>query len=368
MLKSTLTHLRCPHLKDRKTICRGELSLRSDAEKGEEVRSGKLVCGKCKSQFPIISGIALLVPDVHGYLIDHVKGISRIVPDSEIPTEFKEDYLAAKSEMVSEHIEEDLEAARVNALYVIAHYLHAGSVDRWWFPKEGPGSGAIDSIIKQYWDHGPFQQLEKWISQTNKKQTCVELGCGVGGLYPVLQKNLQSYLGVDSSFASIALARHLALGMSYNGSIAIPEDLLRGQTSRELKLPAPQSPIGTADFIVGDLINLPLAMNTWDIAVALNTMDMLEVPGDLPEIQKDVLRQGGTAMQSCPYIWRDDVARSLRKVLPKEARDSARAAEWLYEKAGYKILEKIDHVPWLFFKHVRQLEIYSVHMFAAQKQ
>jgi hypothetical protein len=48
--------------------------------------------------------------------------------------------------------------------------------------------------------------------------------------------------------------------------------------------------------------------------------------------------------------------------------DSARAVEWLYDQAGLSVTDSADHVPWLFFKHIRQLEIYDVHMLIARRK
>ena len=90
-------------------------------------------------------------------------------------------------------------------------------------------------------------------------------------------------------------------------------------------------------------------------------------PQLLPKAQNQLLKFGGVAIQSCPYIWHEMVARELRNVLPGSVKDSAQAAEWLYEQSGFTIVKKLDQLPWLFFKHVRQLEIYSVQLFLAQK-
>jgi len=76
---------------------------------------------------------------------------------------------------------------------------------------------------------------------------------------------------------------------------------------------------------------------------------------------------GGVAIQSCPYIWHRNVAERLRKSLPKKIRSSSAAVEHLYGKAGLELFRKIDHLPWLFLKHFRQIELYSVHLFAARK-
>jgi hypothetical protein len=95
---------------------------------------------------------------------------------------------------------------------------------------------------------------------------------------------------------------------------------------------------------------------------------MLDEPSSLPEFQYELLKKNGIAIQSCPYIWHPEVARKLRKRLPAPLKNSSSAAaEWLYEKAGFKIEEKQEDLPWLFFKHLRQLEVYSVHAFVARK-
>ena len=125
---------------------------------------------------------------------------------------------------------------------------------------------------------------------------------------------------------------------------------------------------GNADLIVGDLETLPLAQGHWDLAIALNTIDMLDDPSLLPRLQSGLLKKNGVAIQSCPYIWHPQVASRLRKKLPAGLRDSsAPAVEWLYEQAGFKVEASSQNIPWLFFKHVRQLEIYSVHALLARK-
>ncbi|MBC7692944.1 MAG: class I SAM-dependent methyltransferase [Methylotenera sp.] len=357
-----------------------KLSTKETGSAPLEIRSGRLVCEKCNAEFPILAGVAVLVHDVRNYLISHVKGVMQAVPEAELPRDHLRDLLTARSELQVEHIEEDLESARVTALYLMNHYLRvektettsgSSSFERWWSPRTGEGSPLIDSLVREHWDRGPFAQIKTWVREiagrTGSRQSVVELGCGVGGLYGELKTELSSYLGVDSSFASIALGRHLALGVPYSGKILIPEDLLQGPVTRELTGLAATSLDGTADFVVGDLEAPPVEAGQSDLVLALNAIDMLEDPSVLPQIQNLLLRKGGTAIQSCPYIWHEAVASQLRKILPREIRDSAAAAEWLSEKAGLKVMKRVNHLPWLFFKHVRQLEIYSVHLFAATK-
>jgi SAM-dependent methyltransferase len=200
-----------------------------------------------------------------------------------------------------------------------------------------------------------------------KSLQVIELGCGVGGLFRQLKSHLSSYLGVDGSFASISMARHLALGVPDRSSFRVPGDLLQGPVSREVFIAVESNTQGQVDFIVGDLESLPLRDGEADLCIALNTIDMLDSPQQLPHIQHSLLQPGGTAIQSCPYIWHESIAKQLRKLVPKSLKDSAQAVKWLYEQAGFKIEANLEHVPWLFFKHFRQIELYSVHIFLGKK-
>jgi SAM-dependent methyltransferase len=318
--------------------------------------STDVICLTCKTHYPILAGVLILVPDVEGYLLEHVKGISRYVTDSEIPKPYLKSFLEAKNEIESEHIEEDLEAERVTALYVMTHYLSSKEVCS--------PSPAIQKVITDYWDHGPFAEIQKWLVPQNDKKSLIELGCGTGGLLPALRKNLSRYLGLDQSFASLVLARHLALGANLPHGISIPYDLLDGPTSKKIT-PASQSLDFEADFVVCDLNNPPVRPEKWDLSAALNVIDMLPEPESLPQLQSHLLKVGGTAIQSSPYIWHPHVANELKT--KTEANTSEDAIRSLYTEHHFLIEKELMHVPWVFYKNYRQIELYSTHLLFAKK-
>ncbi len=356
MLRSTLPLLRCPK-REKKGFCHGELKLLTE-EKSKDVLYGDLQCEKCRSIYPILEGVAILVDDVRTYLLMHVKGISKNVPDAKIPKKYRNEYLEYKAEIQEEHIEEDLESDRVNALYLMNHYLDAKQMVR---KSEDP---LIRDLIQKHWDQNPFSHVKEWITGDS---TVVELGCGVGGLYRSIAKKVKLYLGVDSSFQSILIARHLNLGAPFKGELKTPKDLLQGNLSEKFSYSRPEANPANVDFIVGDIDATPLLPEYFDISVSLNAIDMLEDPKALPEHMKWTLKVGGIAIQSGPYIWHERIARKLRSILPKDISESGRAVEWLFDKLGLIIRDRKDHLPWLFFKHGRQLELYSVHLLKAQK-
>lgn len=363
MLISTLPRLRCPSCLPGTA---GELSLEAKKKKGADVLSGTLTCNECASPYPILGGIAILVNDIENYLQFHVKGISALVPDSEIPEIYRESYAQAKFQIQTGHTEEDLESQRVNSLYFLNHYVSASAAKRapWWRPAKG-FSPEIDRLVKKFWDHGPFSKIAEW-TKNYKNQNAIELGCGSGGLARVLAPRVRSYLGVDTAFTSIALARHINLGAPYTHSIQVPQDLYNGALTGKVAAPKPLKG-EHVDFVVGEIENLPVAFGDFDLTIALNAIDMIEDPTELPRIQFDLLKAGGVAIQSSPYIWHEGVAEELRKSLPKKISSSSEAVEFLYEKCGLKVFKKVDHIPWLFLKHFRQIELYSVHLFAARK-
>ncbi len=367
MLITTLPRLCCPSYLDGNDTCAGELKLtEAKKKKGTEILFGTLSCQECEATFPILAGIALLVNDVDQYLQLHVKGVAALVKDSEIPEIYRENYLLAKGAIETGFTEEDLESQRVNALYFMNHYLSAGKTKKpFWRPKKGVYSAEIDRLMKNFWDQGPFSKISEW-AKPLRNQSAIELGCGVGGVATVLAKSIDSYLGVDSAFTSIALARHVHLGAPYPRTLRIPQDLFNGPLTE--KTPPLKSAKGNkVDFVVGELENIPVVKGEFDLTIALNTIDMIEDPCHLPRLQFDLLKEEGIAIQSSPYIWHEMVADNLRRILPKKISSSSAAVEYLYESVGFKIYKKIDHLPWLFLKHFRQIELYSVHIFAARK-
>lgn len=337
-------------------------------KKTNDVIFGTIACQVCGATYPILAGVAVLVDDVEQYLLTHVKGIAALVPDKEIPAVYRSQYLEAKSQIETGYIEEDLESARILALYYMNHYLSAKGAKKnpWWRPKKAPFSDEIDRLVNTYWDHGPFSQIAEW-TKSLKQQRVIELGCGVGGIAQVLRKTALSYIGVDSSFASMAFARHIYLNTPYALSIQIPQDLYLGAQTGKFILPGQPRKCKNVDFIVAELQNLPVAKGQFDLAIALNAIDMLEDPTQLPRLQNELLKENGLAIQSCPYIWQEFVAKGLREIMPKRIKSSSAAVEFLYAQTGFEVIKKIEHLPWLFLKHYRQIELYSVHLFAARK-
>jgi uncharacterized protein YbaR (Trm112 family) len=55
MKKELMQILACP-------VCKGDLELKVDEEKGEEIVTGSLYCAKCRHSYPIVDTIPNLLP------------------------------------------------------------------------------------------------------------------------------------------------------------------------------------------------------------------------------------------------------------------------------------------------------------------
>lgn len=380
MLRATVDELRCPkctkkNLKSTGNTVQKPPFLRlqtSSPATAIEIQWGQLICTLCGLQYPILDGVAVLMENLRDYLLEHAKGISRVLSSDarELPKDLRHDFLEAlreQKEFSRGQIESDLESQRVMALYLMNHYLRSEQVPL--------TNSLMDEWVQKYWDHGPFAQIQDW-ARGNKTGKVIELGCGVGGLGKIFASvlasrecSLESYLGVDSSFASIYWARKMAFeGVK---TLRVPFDRMQAHLGREVggsEAWSQHSEESGApfDFIVGDLVLPPVVTEAYDVSIAMNAIDMLDDPGVLPDVQYRLLKKEGVAIQSDPYIWNDRASKKLRAAVAGDL-DSAKAVMKLYEKCGFKIKSEQDQIPWLFFKNSRQIELYSVHLFFAQK-
>src|SRR5262245_40608818 len=82
MRTATLEHLRCPARRDAEAACGGRLSVsdgglparRSSLHAGD-LLEGTLACHACRAEYPIISGVLVLVRDVGAYLTRYCRDV-----------------------------------------------------------------------------------------------------------------------------------------------------------------------------------------------------------------------------------------------------------------------------------------------------
>ena len=350
MRKNTLKKIYCPS-------CSSELTLLNDIQQSE-IKSGVVQCKSCTIDFPILAGVLILVEDIESYILEHISGISRFISSKDIPKKLKPIFEVALREYKNaeeEHIAEHIESERINALYLVTHFAKSNQLHF-----DDP---ILNELVQKYWNENPFQKIKNNLPPN--KSSLLELGCSSGGLLQYLHTSLDQYLGVDTSFTSILYARHFNLGISLKENFLIPADLLHGSVSKSISFKTTQFENDDFDFIVCDLSESnPIKENNWEVCAALNVIDMLPNPSDLPKLQSNLLVNHGIAIQSSPYIWHPSVVRNLNA---EKTMTSDQVIEDMYTKTGFQIIKNFKNSPWIFYKNLRQLELYSVHLFFAEK-
>jgi hypothetical protein len=331
-----------------------------------EIDYGYLLCSGCETSYPILSGVALLVPDVCGYLKEHARAIAKYVTRDQLPARFRDCF--PEEENSENNSEWDLESDRVSSWYIANHYLDSRRLLLELQKNDAMPSPFLTNLIREFWDVGPFSLLERYLSANNPSDGAfIDLGCNVGGSIKIARQYNETCLGIDLSFTAIKFARQINLNVRPDSRLCIPGDRLSGVTSLEISTPQQSNEGGFADFIVGNLQSLPVKEGIWRTVASMSIIDMLKRPEMLPVVQNRLLEDSGSVVHMCPYVWSEETAHYLRGLLPTGFTDSARAVENLYQSAGFEIHEAEYDIPWLFFKHKRQIEFYALHAFCAIK-
>lgn len=226
------------------------LSLRALERDGDEVLSGTLVCGLCRTQYPIRDGIAELIP--------------RPAPGSApSPSRY--------------------ESSALVSAYLWSHYAdllgdeNASSAYRQWA-----------GLLK------PTQGL------------ALDAGCATGRFTFEMGMKSDMAVGVDYSRAFIKMARQLMQEGQTTISL-IQEGLITEQATLHLSESWNRSKV---EFIVGDIQSFPFRSNRFSSLASLNLVDKVPSPlAHLREMNRVAKRVAAQFLFSDPFSWSRDVAR-----------------------------------------------------------
>lgn len=366
MLDTTAALLQCPRCRHTPLeLDIEQLALLAGVET-KEVSTGTLRCDGCGAVYPIIGGVAVLVTDVEKYIHARARGIAHVVRCREdLPSPFTHFYAALTQRPEGG----DCELALMLCSQVANHYgmaLDCGAwrgceaLQRW------DAARRFVSVLKQ----SPIDKLREYLAEhPSVRGRLIDLGCGVGGaVYAAAMTGCGTAIGVDLSFMQIAAARQLVLGAPTGMPIHLPDDIMNGVQRPPLDIRLPRPTQCHTDFVVADVLNPPLVRGIWQTACAFNVMDVVDEPLRLPEVQWELLEPAGHAFCVDPYLWNP---RALSAVGAKQRtrlqERPAQEAHRLYREAGFDVTASEDHVPWVFVKRARELELYLVHILTAKK-
>lgn len=347
--------------------CKGELSV-DDSFPSElnvrdaELTEGLLRCRRCRADYPVILGVALLVVDLqqyfwafwpeierwgrqltHGYIsrgmLKHLGVASAHMGHAGPPTQDGEGLDWTVSPYLQAHGDRDS--------------MTHGLPDGWWRTVvDGYGEGGPDPyryLLDAAGRHRPNGHAE----------LAIEVGSGIGwGASQMAGTSIYS-MGFDWSFTAVLTARRYFLS-SPSSLDRYSLEMEKGSlVDRPLEAPAEQSNL---DFVVADGGDLPLAAAKCSRLAALNVLCAVPKPNRLFQEFARVVRTEGLLLLATPY-WADEgvngesaFARGgpafTRSVLLPE----------------FRILEEADMVPWLLRLAQRRWNVYLSHCLLAERK
>jgi putative 4-mercaptohistidine N1-methyltranferase len=236
------------------------------------------------------------------------------------------------------------ETTRALSEYLLFHYgltrqrLPAGIVD----------AGALDFPVRCVTECLDAGRLPK-------NARALDLGCAVGRSTFELARRCTRVVGIDFSRAFINAAGHLR----WNGFLWF-ECVEEGELACRCRAAVPPGiERGRVRFAVGDAMNLPRQLGTFDVVLMANLIDRLTYPRRCLNQLSGLMKPGGQLILTSPYTW-------LREYTPRR--------NWLggFARAGKRIktfdalkeilspdfeLLKRRELPFLIREHARKFQL-----------
>lgn len=269
--------------------------------------SSLIRCGSC-GPYPLLGDVPVLVPNPSDYCAS-----------------FHDSILAA----LAEHGQATREAVAVVEAFAEGSAADARRFGDDWTPHErlgaepplpvdGPASAALKKVLELGEAQGPARWLERHAA---KAHAIVEVGCGAG----------------ERSHAFAASAERLAVcDLSLRA-------VLRSRA---------RAAQGDADVaaLVLDAEALPFRQGSVELLVAEHVVDLLESPLDFLQRVRESLAPGGRALVTTPQ--------------PSLGADDDGVLRELAKRAGFKVVDEKDGLPWLRVGSSRFVETYLVQALA----
>lgn len=170
----------------------------------------------------------------------------------------------------------------------------------------------------------------------------LDLGCAVGRSSFELARHATEVVGIDNSSRFIEAAKHLRkhgcldFACRTEGDLTVPRTAsVPSEIARE-----------RVHFQVGDALNLPSTLGSFDIVLLANLIDRLPNPATLLRRLPSLLNPNGQLILISPYTWMEDFT-------PRE--------EWLggFEREGKEVttFDSLQHQLGTFFELISRQDL-----------
>ena len=312
MIKKTVLHLCCV-----KNSCKkARLYLESFLGTEDECIEGFLSCKICKSKYPIIQGVPILLENFHEYACQRIITFGKWIVNSksyQIKSFLKSEGAKIRGHTYNDRYEEN------GIWYNVYLNTHNG------YPSDDRLLSLLKKQIKP-------KHVYKMLTNENLSLSGIglDIGCSVGSSTFELSKKLSYVFGIDLSFSFILEARKI----------------MHNRNRRNM------------EFIVTDATKLPFKSKFFQSIVALNVIDRLDFVKLIFSVNSSIKKNGKLILID-PYHFVNDTG--------KDNFDSIQIRKRL-EKFGYKIKNEESYIPWIMKINERSYLFYFLDFIEAKKK
>ena len=195
----------------------------------------------------------------------------------------------------------------------------------------------------------PSRCVTEFLPRIGHVSRALDLGCAVGGSTFELARWADEVIGIDLSSQFVAAAQ--AVQKTGEIGIRIVEEGQRSAVvTRRLD---PQIDRSKCRFFVGDALQTPAELGTFDLVLAANLIDRVSRPADLLSEIKRLVRIGGHVILASPYTW-------LEEFTPREnwlADATANTLSRIQRLLGPELVQvATKDLPFLIREHARKFQ------------
>lgn len=321
-----------------------------EVERSGDVDAGILACGTCGTEYPILDGVPVIVPDLTRYVQDNLfyllirgglpGGVAGLIGDAAGP--------GSAYDVIRQHL----------SCYAWDHWADQDPAEAPAEAHREPRPGAIVRAVEAGLD---------LIGSDLPEGPILDIGCGTGrSVVELAARTGREVLGIDLSvplarFAQAAISRRTVaydrrrLGLSYE------------RRRFDIGLAWPE---GAAEVWQCDLLALPFRRGSFALAAGFNVLDNLADPRAGLAAMEAVLRPGGGAILCTPFDWSANVTPQAAWLGGHSRKDTAPEpvlAGLLAESGALQEIRTRD-IPWHVRLHDRSHVCYRSHLATARRR
>ena len=325
---------------------------------GNEIVEGLLYCDTCKTEYPILCGLVILIPETNAYLRRSYSAVMQTAVENDL-------HLSRPMMTWLRERGADLDlggpagSRQEDSVRGLNNYLQAHFDRHSRLLQSIPPGHSLEAFLKSY-EQGDLYHVITAMALPYLKadQVVLDIGCHVGRMTGELAAHCALVFGLDFSFTTAFMARRVLRGWPV--PITSYEFFHDGLTREKNPLDIPLHL--NAEVFVGTGLNLPFADNSLGAVNSTNVLDIIGDPMALLGQTQRVLQEEGLLLLTTPYHGKVSMAR-----FGERRSFSASQAMNMQVKEMFETLDEADLVPWVLSEHQRRLLIYLNQCFVGRK-